>query len=171
MGIGSLYDRARKMVPPNIRMFLADILGGAGRFSEQDLSPEYLSRLRDIAFSKMRQGGKTLEYVDYGINSRGEPFLQNIQSPEYNLKTLLGQANLDVNEEGEMIVRDEFDFDDAKDIDSASGFLDAARSVYEHGSNEGAYSALRRAATFLGSKPGEGAPIEINLGRYRHRGQ
>lgn len=165
----SLYDRTRKAIPPNARMILADILGVGGLFTEEDLSQEDLLTLREIAFAKMDAGGTHLDYPDYGINSLGEPLLENMQHPEYNLKTLIGATDqpLALNKAGEMIVRDSYDFNDAKDINSVSEFLDAVRSVYEKGSDEGAYAAIRRAATFLGSKPGEGAPVEINLGMYR----
>ena len=165
----SLYDSTRKGVPPNARMFLADILGLGGRFSEEDLSEEDLLTLREIAFAKMDAGGTHLDYPDYGIDSLGEPLLENMQHPEYNLKTLIGATDqpLALNEAGEMIVRDSYDFNDAEDTESVSSFLDAIRSIYGQTTDKGAYAGLRRAGKFLGSKPGEGPPVEINLGMYR----
>jgi len=32
----------------------------------------------------------------------------------------------------------------------------------------GLYSAIRQGAKYLGSGPGEGAPVEINLGKYKN---
>lgn len=167
-GIGSL----KNLVPPNIRMFLSDIVGSKDKFTEEDLTGADQDLLREIASKGVDKG--SIGYEDYGVNSIDRSFLRNILDDRYNLKTLLGKAKVEVNENGELIVKDTFDFNDKKDIKSLEDLKFALTDMKDaflgnsgYGGG-GLYSLIRQGAKYIGSGPGEGAPVEINLGKYKN---
>jgi hypothetical protein len=166
-GIGSL----KNIVPPNIRMFVADLFGSKEKFTEEDLSESDRNLLKEIASGGVDKGFIT--YDDYGVNSINRNLFRNILDDRYNLKTLLGNAKVEINDKGELVVKDEFDFNDKKDIKSLEDLKfalidmkDAFQGKKGYGGG-GLYSLIRQGAKYLGSGPGEGAPVEINLGKYK----
>jgi hypothetical protein len=168
-GIGSF----KNIIPPNVRMFMADLLGSKEKFTEKDLTPEYQNVLREIASKNVNKG--SIGYEDYGIKSINQPLYKNITDARYNLKTLLGKAKVEVNKEGNLLIKDSFDFNDKKDIKSLKDLKFALQDIYGAFIGEsksaagvgGLYSAIRQGAKYLGSGPGEGAPVEINLGKLK----
>ena len=167
-GIFSLKNQ----IPPNIRMFVADLIGNKDPFTEKDLSAQDQRLLKEIASKGVEKG--TIGYEDYGVNSINRNILRNILDDRYNLKTLLGKAKVEVNEDGELVVKDTFDFNDAKDIKNLDDFKAAMTDIYGafrgyegYQGSGGIYSALRQMGTYFGSKPGEGAEVNINLGKYK----
>lgn len=166
-GIGSL----KNFIPPNIRMFVADILGSKEKFTEEDLSESDKNLLKEIAAQGVEKG--SIGYADYGVDSINRNFFRNILDDRYNLKTLLGKAKVEINDKGELVVKDTFDFNDKKDIKSLddlkfalTDMKDAFLGKSGYGSG-GLYSLIRQGAKYIGSGPGEGAPVEINLGKYK----
>jgi len=166
-GIGSL----KNLIPPNIRMFVADILGSKEKFTEEDLSESDKNLLKEIAAQGVEKG--SIGYADYGVNSIDRSLFRNILDDRYNLKTLLGKAKVEINDKGELVVKDTFDFNDKKDIKSLddlkfalTDMKDAFLGKSGYGSG-GLYSLIRQGAKYIGSGPGEGAPVEINLGKYK----
>ena len=166
-GIGSL----KNFIPPNIRMFVADILGSNEKFTEEDLSESDKNLLKEIAAQGVEKG--SIGYADYGVDSINRNFFRNILDDRYNLKTLLGKAKVEINDKGELVVKDTFDFNDKKDIKSLddlkfalTDMKDAFLGKSGYGSG-GLYSLIRQGAKYIGSGPGEGAPVEINLGKYK----
>jgi len=166
-GIGSL----KNIIPPNIRMFVADLLGSKEKFTEQDLSKSDRELLKEIAAKGIDKG--SIDYGDYGVNSIDRSILRNIVDDRYNLKTLLGKAKVEINDKGELVVKDTFDFNDKKDIKNLEDFKNAMGDIYGAFKGEtgygsgGIYSMIRQGAKYFGSGPGEGAPVEINLGKYK----
>src|SRR5210317_93680 len=97
-GIGSL----KNIIPPNIRMFVADLLGSKEKFTEQDLTKSDRELLKEIAAKGIDKG--SIDYGDYGVNSIDRSILRNIVDDRYNLKTLLGKAKVEINDKGELVV-------------------------------------------------------------------
>jgi hypothetical protein len=95
-GIGSL----KNIVPPNIRMFVADLFGSKEKFTEEDLSESDRNLLKEIASGGVDKGFIT--YDDYGVNSINRNLFRNILDDRYNLKTLLGNAKVEINDKGEL---------------------------------------------------------------------
>lgn len=159
----------KNQIPPNIRMFVADIFGMKDDFTEENLSAQDQKLLKEIAMGQVDKG--YLDYGDYGVASIDRPLLRNLMDDRYNLKTLLGKAKVEVDEDGNLIVKDTFDFNDAKDISNLEDLKDALSDIYgaykgETGSAGvgGLYSAIRQIGKYIGSAPGEGAEVNINLG-------
>lgn len=166
-GLGSL----KNYIPPNIRMFVSDLLGSKEPFTEKDLSNQDKKLLKEIAIGGMDKG--FIDYEDYGVDSIDRNILRNILDDRYNLKTLLGKAKVMLNEDGELIVKDTFDFNDKQDIKSMEDLKSALvdmKDAYQgktgYGSG-GLYSLIRQGAKYLGSGPGEGADVDINLGKIK----
>jgi hypothetical protein len=167
-GIGSL----KNVIPANIRMFVADLLGSKEPFTEKDLKLSDRELLKKIASSSKDKG--YIDYADYGVNSIDRSILKNILDDRYNLKTLLGKAKVEVDPQGNLIVKDTFDFNDKKDVKNLEDFKFALKDItdaYKGNSGYGKggiYSMLRQVGKYFGSGPGEGAPVEINLGKYEN---
>lgn len=167
-GIGSL----KNIVPPNIRMFIADLFGSKDKFTEKDLTESDRNLLKEIALNSKEKG--YIDYADYGVNSINRNLLRNIMDDRYNLKTFLGKAKVEVNDKGELVVKDTFDFNDKKDIKNLEDLKFALKDIASAFKGEsgygsgGLYSLIRQSAKYLGSGPGEGAPVEINLGKYKN---
>lgn len=167
-GIGSL----KNIIPPNIRMFIYDLLGGKEKFTEKDLTPEYRNLLKEIAIYRTQSGEKrapkkTIDYYDYKVDSLGRPIVQNLMDPRYNLKTLLGKAKVELTKDGDLVVKDSFDFNDKKDVKNLEDFKSAMKDIYEQTKGDGLYQGIRTLGKYFGSGPGEGIPVEINLGKYK----
>ena len=95
----------------------------------------------------------------------------------FSLKTLIGRASFSVNDKGEVILNDKYDFNNLKqgfkdrfgkemfyadDLDGAN-FLDYLKATYRIGGD--AYRQFRNTAAFFGSNPGdESSMLKINLG-------
>ena len=78
-------------------MFVADLFGSKEAFTEKDLSESDKKLLREIAAQGVDKG--SIGYADYGVNSIDRSLFRNIMDDRYNLKTLLGKAKVEVNEE------------------------------------------------------------------------
>jgi hypothetical protein len=168
-GIGSF----KNIIPPNVRMFVADLLGSTEKFTEKDLTPEYQNLLKEIASKNINKG--YIDYEDYGIKSINRPLYKNITDARFNLKTLIGKGKVELDKEGNVLIKDNFNFNDKKDVKNLKDLKLALQDIYGAftGTSEsaagvgGLYSAIRQGAKYFGSGPGEGAPIEINLGKLK----
>ena len=165
--------RIKNIIPPNIRQFTYDILGGEKDFTEKDLSESYKKELKGIAEESLLKGKKVISYEDYKGGTADKSLFLNLLSKNYNLKTLIGNGKVKLNKKGEIVVTDKFNFNDAKDINSLAdvksmftGIIGAyKKGKAGHGAGHGLYSAVREAGKWLGSSPGEGSDIKINLGK------
>ena len=162
---------AVNIIPPNVRQFAYDLFGGDKEFNEKDLTGKYKKELKGIAQNALSKGKDTISYEDYDQGTAGKSIFKNIFSKNYNLKTLIGSGKVSINEAGEIIVTDKFDYNDAKDINSLSDvkeMINGVISAYK-GSNknrpDGIYGALREGIRYFGSAPGEGSDVKINLGK------
>ena len=160
------------LIPPNIRQVGYDIFGGTGDFTEEDLSPAYKEELKGIANEALMKGKDTIGYEDYESGTINQSLIKNLFSKNYNLKTLIGGGKITIDDNGEMIITDKFDFNDAQDINSLEDVKNMFSGIVSAWKGEddkyagGAYSAIREAMKWLGSAPGEGSDIKINLGKY-----
>tara|TARA_R100001530_G_C4264487_1_gene141432 strand:- start:12 stop:614 length:603 start_codon:yes stop_codon:yes gene_type:complete len=165
--------KVTNLIPPNIRQFVYDALGGKEDFTEKDLSPSYKEELKGIATEALSKGKDKITYADYEGDTMDKSLIKNIFSKNYNLKTLIGSGKITVNENGEIIVTDKFNFNDAKDLKSLADVKNMFKGIMEayqfnekgYGAGHGLYSALREFAKYIGSGPGEGSDVIINLGK------
>ena len=160
------------LIPPNIRQVTYDIFGGSKDFTEKDLSLAYQEELKGIANKALLEGKDTINYDDYDQGTIGQSLIKNLFSKNYNLKTLIGGGKITIDDNGEMIITDKFDFNDAEDLNSLQDVKNMFSGIVSAWKGEddkyagGAYSAIREAMKWLGSAPGEGSDVKINLGKY-----
>jgi len=105
-----LSKKITNLIPPNIRQFSYDLLGGKGDFTENDLSESYKEELKGIANTALMKGKDTINYEDYKQGTMDQSLIKNLMSKNFNLKTLIGTGKITISENGEMIVTDRFNF-------------------------------------------------------------
>ena len=176
---GGPVERSRSVLPLNIKAFLGDLLGYDTPITEEHLDEEEYQSLIEIARRAKEAGKDIIEYADYQTQSKGQSqyadvgggggnldFFKKVFDPKYSLKTTLGQARIEEDEDGNTIVRDRYNFN------NAAGGLDAidfVKGMKNAGFN--AYAQARNIATAFGSGPGEGSEVIINLGRLSPKEQ
>ena len=106
---------------------------------------------------------KTANIRDNADNA-AEKVFGGVAEPLYSMKTLIGRARFNVDDDGNVIVEDEYDFNDATGVYRGVNFLkDAVEAIKE---DKGAYHWMRNViAKNLGSAPGTGAKVTLNLGK------
>tara|TARA_R110000765_G_scaffold109975_2_gene201192 strand:+ start:127 stop:660 length:534 start_codon:yes stop_codon:yes gene_type:complete len=161
----SMFRTLLNKVPANIRFFASDLLGMDSSASNENFSDKGIAVLKEAAINALDQGKSSMSYEDYpgGEMNFNENFLSKLQDPNFNMRTTIGSANLRINENGDIILTDQFNFNDAKDIKSLS---DAKNAVLDIFGEEGLYKKIRKIGTYAGSEEGEGSSIELNLGQY-----
>lgn len=165
--------KENRLIPINIRQMMYDIFGGDGDVTEEDLSGNELQALRSIITPEVLRKGK-LEYADYGttkgnnvysdVGGGGQgnnPIAKSFSDPAYALKTTLGQAKVFTDKNGNVIIEDRYNFNDADDQVTFDSFLDDLRAI----KSDWKYFLPRKTAKYFGSKEGEGSKILINLGK------
>jgi hypothetical protein len=164
---GGPVERSRSVLPLNIKAFLGDLLGYDTPITEEHLDEEEYQSLIEIARRAKEAGKDIIEYADYQTQSKGQSqYAEKVFDPKYSLKTTLGQARIEEDEDGNTIVRDRYNFN------NAAGGLDAIDFV-KGMKNAGfsAYAQARNVASAFGSGPGEGSEVVINLGRLSPKEQ
>lgn len=115
---------------------------------------DYKTGLKDVAWSSS------------GLNVSGA-------DAEHAVKTTLGQFTWHVNKQGELILEDKYNFNDAEkyreqyptEFARAKHMAALVGMASTGGGDVGWYGVVRRWAAFYGSKEGDGASFKINLGK------
>ena len=159
------YDIFRRQSPNVVQMFQ----GEDADFTETNLTPDEYRALQEIVRKKLKSGSTVLGYDDYGTGKSDvgdvdffglKDIYNKFNDPAYALKTLIGNANIEINERGEVVITDRYNFNEA-DPDSFKDYAEKAALV---ASNPG-YQAFRQAGSVFGSNEGEGSRIRLNLGK------
>jgi hypothetical protein len=162
-------------LPLNIRQLTHDIVGGNDPITKADLKESEYQALVNATQNALQRKSSIIEYIDYqtqegsregsqyrdvGGGGTNKEFFSLLSNPSYALKTTLGQATISLNEDGEVIIEDRYNFNNATD---KFKFIDFVKGVKDSGFSP--YAQARNVGTFLGSGPGEGSIVEINLGK------
>ena len=173
------WRKVVNMIPPNVRLMVNDVFKQSTGskfdkvFTEQNLNPEYTSVLKDIALDVLSKGKTNIEYADYksveGDNAYADvnytaKGLPDISNKRFNLKTSLGQATIKVDNQGNLIIVDKFNFNDSDSIDSVSDFYQMAKEIGGSALQGEGYNFVRKIGKWFGSPEGEGQNVRINLG-------
>ena len=173
------WRKVVNMIPPNVRLMVNDVFKQSTGskfdkvFTEKNLNPEYTSVLKDIALDVLSKGKTNIEYADYksveGDNAYADvnytaKGLPDISNKRFNLKTSLGQATIKVDNQGNLIIVDKFNFNDSDSIDSVSDFYQMAKEIGGSALQGEGYNFVRKIGKWFGSPEGEGQNVRINLG-------
>ena len=131
----------------------------------EKFSDEGIAVLREAAINALDKGKSSMSYEDYpgGKMNFNKDLLGKMADKNFQMRTTVGSANLRIDENGDIILTDQFNFNDAKDIKSLE---EAKNAVFDVFGEKGLYKKIRKFSTYAGSEEGEGAPIELNLGKY-----
>jgi len=162
----SLFRTLLNKVPANMRFLAADLIGMDSPAGKEKFTEEGLGILKEAAINALDKGKTSMSYKDYpgGEMNFNKNLLAKMADKNFQMRTTIGSANLRIDENGDIILTDQFNFNDAKDIKSLA---DAKNAVLEIFGEDGLYKKIRKFATYAGSEEGKGAPIEINLGAYQ----
>jgi murein DD-endopeptidase MepM/ murein hydrolase activator NlpD len=174
-----LKEKKESILPINVRQFFNP---NEDR-TQEDLSKSELKALREIidySQSEERRADKisrnvnpnSIEYSDYNamegvyagdaaqVNSTGS-ILDKVTNPYAILKTTLGQATVNKNEDGTYQVTDKFDFKPKTDSTGLSKLAEYVQSIPEQGFNP--YGQLRNYMGYYGPQEGTGQGGNINI--------
>lgn len=165
--------KEQPLLPTNVRQFVYDIFGGKETLTEESLQKEEISALRESVIRAKAAGKEVLEYEDYATQGEGESqyvdvrsstgfaeFFEKVFDPSYSMKTTIGQARIEEDEEGNTIVIDRYNFNDAEDKFSFMGLMTGIKKAGLR-----PYAQVRNIGKQLGSGQGEGSEVRINLGK------
>jgi len=154
-------------VPLAANQLLYDIAGGDSPITEKSLTPEEMKILKDITKKNLAKGKNTIEYADYatgtqygdvGGSAKNSEILKKATDPAYNLKTTLGQANINIHG-NDTIVSDQYNFNNRVADPSLAGYL---KSIPDQGTS--IYGQARNLGKHLGSSNEGGSPVDIQWG-------
>ena len=159
-------------IPPNVRFLTADVLGIDTPADNTYFTEDQIKILRDSAVGALDKGKYNITYGDYpsgktdlSYQEGGIMELANkMMDDEFQMRTTIGAANLTIDANGDIILTDRFNFNDAQDVRDLE---DAKNAIFDIFGTDGAYKKIRKVGTYAGSGEGFGAPIELNLGQYK----
>ena len=181
----------KRILPINMRQLAYDVFGGDDDLTETDLSPDEYNAAREVAINALKRKSNAIAYEDYqtvpegmqsvyddpsyadvGGNIKGSKGVirKSFDDPRYALKTTIGQASLTTNDLGETILEDRYNFNEKswKDrsfsIEGVKTFLGDMSNVLK----QPEYFGPRMLGSYLGSGPGEGSKVKINLGKLEY---
>lgn len=178
-------DKARQqvgvaLIPAHFRMFAQDITGvRADQIRTEDFFQEdELEAMRGLVLSQITGGAKSgaVEYKNYDkgvadVSWKGNVDPLSLGDAQGAVKKTLGQFTWKLNDKGEIIITDQYNFNDAKKYRKMYpsqaerlAHLTALAGLVTTGEMSG-YGWLRRVGALYGSAEGEGAKFEINLGK------
>ena len=144
------------------RTFLETVQGNKDEITEKNFNPAELAYLRDLIDSTGGRGH--VQYFDYGILARSKmksggdrpmsitPSLMSLGDVGGNLQTTLGKFTYATDPNGNLIVRDKYDFNP---MSQNQGYVAAMT---------GPFGALHNYAERT-IPPGSGRNVNINLGK------
>ena len=178
-------DEARQqvgvaLIPAHFRMFAQDITGvRADQIRTEDFfQDDELEAMRYLVIGQMAGGKKSgaIEYKNYDkgvadVSWKGNVDPLSLTDAQGAVKKTLGQFNWRLNDKGEIIITDQYNFNDAKKYremypSQAERLAHLTALAGLVATDEmSAYGWLRRVGALYGSAEGEGAKFEINLGK------
>ena len=172
----------KRILPINMRQLAYDVFGGDDDLTENDLSPAEYAAAREVAINARKRQSNTISYKDYqtskssyddvggSVEGSQGVIKKSFDDPRYALKTTIGQASLTTNDLGETILEDRYNFNEKnwKDrtfsIEGVKTFLGDMKNAF----SQPEYGIPRTIGSYLGSGPGEGSMVKINLGKLEY---
>ena len=174
------FQKVINMIPPNVRLVVNDVFtqSTGGKFdkvfTEKNLNKDYKTLLKSIALDVLSQGKTNIEYADYksvdGDNAYADVSytakgIPDVTDKRFNLKTALGQAEIKIDRNGNLVIVDRFNFNDSEDINSFTDFYQMVKEIGGSALQGEGYNLVRKVAKWFGSPEGEGQNVRINLGK------
>mgnify|MGYP001391710568 CR=1 FL=1 len=185
-----VLDFFSPVLPVNAAKF-AEFMNNNGKINltVDDFAPADVSVIKSAAKKVLDEGRSKFTYEDWGFEEKSVLMKDittmatgTVTSPEFRMATLIGQTadgNVFLNEQGELIVRDVYDFNTGPLgtklqqalVHKEAGNMDKYRELStevltdENGDPRPYLQRLRIWAAALGVPEGQGTSWEINLGK------
>ncbi len=185
-----VLDFFSPVLPVNASKF-AEFMNNNGKINltVDDFTPADVSVIKSAAKKVLDEGRSKFTYEDWGFEEKSVLMKDittmatgTVTSPEFRMATLIGQTadgNVFLNEQGELIVRDVYDFNTGPLgtklqqalVHKEAGNMDKYRELStevltdENGDPRPYLQRLRIWAAALGVPEGQGTSWEINLGK------
>ena len=185
-----ILDFFSPVLPVNAAKF-AEFMNNNGQISltVDDFAPADISVIKRAAKKVLDEGRSSFTYEDWGFEEKSVLMkdittmaTETVTSPEFRMATLIGQTadgNVFLNEQGELIVRDVYDFNTGelgtklqqalahKEAGNMDKYRELSTEVLtdENGDPRPYLQRLRIWAAALGVPEGQGTTWEINLGK------
>ena len=173
-----IEESQESFIPSNLRQLAYDINPitrlrrklnmGQGDFTEGDLTKAEYKAAKLLAKRALEEGRNNITYDDFAtgddVGGGGRMTLKKaylkFKDPMYSLKTLVGRGTLEINNAGETIIVDRYNFNEPE----ASSMRDYAQKIARVASDP-LYGTFREAGSLFGSNEGEGSYVRLNLGK------
>ena len=174
-----IFTNPLAAIPVNIRQYVASIFGDETELNEKHFSKSDLDSLRQAVHRQMTKSGSREGEIGYGDYyetpakfssfGRGESAVRYLKDsfndPAFRMETTLGMARYKVDDAGNAVVEDKYDFnasrEQVKELLSRQSTIGVLSEAYRrHGVN----GILNAAGNIFGRTEGEGTPVKINLG-------
>lgn len=185
-----VLDFFSPVLPVNAAKF-AEFMNNNGQISltVDDFAPADIAVIKSAAKKVLDEGRSKFTYEDWGFEEKSVLMKDittmatgTVTSPEFRMATLIGQTadgNVFLNEQGELIVRDVYDFNTGplgtklqqalahKEAGNMDKYRELSTEVLtdENGDPRPYLQRLRIWAAALGVPEGQGTTWEINLGK------
>ena len=139
--------------------------------NKDKIPPFNLSPLPNaITYADYKTSKSSFDDVGGSVKGSQGVIKKSFDDPSYALKTTIGQASLTTNDLGETILEDRYNFNEKnwKDrtfsIEGVKTFLGDMKNAF----SQPEYGIPRTIGSYLGSGPGEGSMVKINLGKLEY---
>tara|TARA_R110001599_G_scaffold328593_1_gene542156 strand:- start:46 stop:966 length:921 start_codon:yes stop_codon:yes gene_type:complete len=139
--------------------------------NKDKIPPFNLSPLPNaITYADYQTSKSSFDDVGGSVKGSQGVIKKSFDDPRYALKTTIGQASLTTNDLGETILEDRYNFNEKnwKDrtfsIEGVKTFLGDMKNAF----SQPEYGIPRTIGSYLGSGPGEGSMVKINLGKLEY---
>ena len=116
-GVSKVTDAVSDFGTSEFRFFAGNLLNAGGEFTQDDLNDTDIETLKKAVAKAQAEGRSSLDYGDFGTSEqdvlKGGP-LAGLFNPELRLAQTLGGLNFSVGEEGNVIIRNTYNFNKGK---------------------------------------------------------
>jgi hypothetical protein len=174
-----IFTNPLAAIPVNIRQYVASLMGDEAELNEKHLSASDLESLKRAVLRQVRKTGQREGEIGYGDYyetpakfssfARGESAVRyltdSFNDPAFRMETTLGMARYKVDDAGNAVVEDKYDFNATREqvrelLSKRSTLRVLGESYQRHGVN----GLLNVVGNIFGRTEGEGTPVKINLG-------
>jgi hypothetical protein len=164
-----------RVIPLFIRQYIYDTFGGNDDITAEDFNAAEYKALQDAARSSLKAGKKQINYDTFrdvgaspgDVRTRGEFGFNN---PVDSVQLTLGQANIDINDQGEIYAKDQYNWNDAGGNRYKGGLFNeqGLMPLTESTSPKNLiYRFARNFKTLTGRGEGEGSKVNVYLGNTK----
>ena len=157
--------------PTAIRLFINDLMGGEDTKTEEFFKEEELDVYREAVPAALARGSTELHYEDYPTqesldeqffspDSVAGQFEKVLANPTYSAAKSIGEARITKDNEGNTVLQDRYNFNDAPDQFKFSSLINDVIDI-----GFAPMVQMRNIGKHFGSGRGEGSQININLGK------